>query len=353
MRIGSTAFAILLSLIPVSVYAAEDAALLRRVMSDYSPPKAIDRTLPRYPDSMARHGYEGWVMLRHTIRADGSVTDLEVLEASNGDFTDPAVETARQWRYEPATLAGRPVEVQNQITYLTFFIKNSGERTVSSHAIREGLKAGDEALRGNRLDETGREIEKLYKAARTLNDYAYIFQLDADFHLALGLPVDALRLIDRAASETAVDRTFKAARLQEKFRLEARMGLYGDVVATYESLEQTGIPAPAAFTKAVAQMKALAASGDRMSITMNFDADCPETISCAEGAGYASYLPMRRTLTLARLDGPLIEVLARCEMMTLELDGTPGAVWFLDPAWGRCRVVMKGDRTTTVMLEES
>jgi protein TonB len=65
---------------------------------------------PDYPGAMIRLNEEGKVTVRVTIGADGRVTDIERLSASNDAFWVVTERHARKaWRFRPATRDGVPV----------------------------------------------------------------------------------------------------------------------------------------------------------------------------------------------------------------------------------------------------
>ena len=78
------------------------------------------KTEPEYPELARVARLEGNVILQAIIHSDGSVGDIEVLRTNrpNMGFEDSAVEAVKQWRYQPATQNGRPVEV-----YFTVFVE--------------------------------------------------------------------------------------------------------------------------------------------------------------------------------------------------------------------------------------
>ena len=66
---------------------------------------------PSFPAIARRNGWEGRVLLRLFINAEGAVTRVEVVRSSGHEVLDAeAVATLRTWRGTPATLNGRPVE---------------------------------------------------------------------------------------------------------------------------------------------------------------------------------------------------------------------------------------------------
>lgn len=65
---------------------------------------------PPYPMIARRNGYQGRVVVRLAVAADGRTTGAEVLESSGYDVLDQsAVETLKAWKLEPALTGGRPV----------------------------------------------------------------------------------------------------------------------------------------------------------------------------------------------------------------------------------------------------
>jgi protein TonB len=69
--------------------------------------RPIDRPLPRYPIPEAEAGVEGWVVLSFVVKPDGTVREA-IIEDSSGRkaFEKSAVNSVKEWRYEPATMNG-------------------------------------------------------------------------------------------------------------------------------------------------------------------------------------------------------------------------------------------------------
>lgn len=78
-------------------------------------PKPVVRVQPRYPINAVEDRIEGMVRLRFNVEADGSTSDIKVIDAQpEGVFGKEAVRALAQWRYEPAAdpSANRGVQVQ-------------------------------------------------------------------------------------------------------------------------------------------------------------------------------------------------------------------------------------------------
>ena len=85
-----------------------------RVGGQVQSKKIISQPRPRYPQEAKDRRIQGTVRMQAVISTDGRVAELTVL---SGDtiLAVAATEAARQWRYQPTLLNGRPVEVVTTI----------------------------------------------------------------------------------------------------------------------------------------------------------------------------------------------------------------------------------------------
>jgi len=94
--------------------AAREGPVLAGVGGVTNPVRIEDSYVrPHYPPLARVARIEGEVILRAVILASGTVTSPEVLRCTRPGFGFEleAVEAVSKWRYEPATQAGRPVDV--------------------------------------------------------------------------------------------------------------------------------------------------------------------------------------------------------------------------------------------------
>lgn len=82
------------------------------------PASAIERVSPVYPLLAQSHGVAGDVILEATISQTGAVRKVAIVSGPTS-LTNAAVSAVRHWRFSPAILNGKPVEVQQRIT-ITF-----------------------------------------------------------------------------------------------------------------------------------------------------------------------------------------------------------------------------------------
>jgi len=87
----------------------------------------IVRIEPRYPVQAARDGLQGWVRLRFSIMEDGSVDEVEVIEAEpRRVFDREAIRALRRWKYSPKIVDGKPIKQTGQQVQLDFTLDMAG-----------------------------------------------------------------------------------------------------------------------------------------------------------------------------------------------------------------------------------
>jgi TonB family protein len=78
-------------------------------------PKLIFQPKPEYPESAKSQGIEGTVILRAVIGTNGQILSLAPKSGPDPVLIKAAIDSVRQWRYQPTLLNGSPVEVVTTI----------------------------------------------------------------------------------------------------------------------------------------------------------------------------------------------------------------------------------------------
>ena len=86
------------------------------VTGDVKKPVKISDVQPQYTEIARKARIQGVVILQTIIDKNGNITDVKVLKNLPMGLGDAAVSAVRQWRYEPATLNGKPVAVYFNLT---------------------------------------------------------------------------------------------------------------------------------------------------------------------------------------------------------------------------------------------
>jgi TonB family protein len=79
--------------------------------------RVTNKPEPFYTDAARQRGTEGRVVLRCMFAGDGTVKHLLIVEALPNGMTERALEAARQIKFIPATLDGKPVSMFIQLEY--------------------------------------------------------------------------------------------------------------------------------------------------------------------------------------------------------------------------------------------
>jgi TonB family protein len=80
--------------------------------SDLSQPMATRTVDPAYPMQLMRENVAGTVILYAVIHADGSVGNVRILRGVDPRLDHFASEAIAQWKFDPATKNGSPVDVE-------------------------------------------------------------------------------------------------------------------------------------------------------------------------------------------------------------------------------------------------
>ncbi|HKB71527.1 MAG TPA: TonB family protein [Thermoanaerobaculia bacterium] len=105
----------------VAVTAREPAAVSKKVGTwsvgaDIQPPHLVHRVEPVYPETLKNQKKTGLVVIQATVTDEGAVSRASVVRHSDPGLDQAALAAVRQWRYEPAMLDGKPVNVYITIT---------------------------------------------------------------------------------------------------------------------------------------------------------------------------------------------------------------------------------------------
>jgi len=87
-----------------------------------APPRVLTQVKPTYTNEALERRIQGTVALELVVRADGHPTDILVIRSLDAGLDLQAIIAAREWRFEPGRLAGKPVDVQ-VVVMMDFWIR--------------------------------------------------------------------------------------------------------------------------------------------------------------------------------------------------------------------------------------
>lgn len=86
------------------------------VGGDVTRPEKLSGPTPQYTEMARRAGIEGVVIVEAIIDTSGRVTNVRVIKPLPMGLDQSAAEAVSQWRFRPATLNGKPVDVYYSLT---------------------------------------------------------------------------------------------------------------------------------------------------------------------------------------------------------------------------------------------
>jgi TonB family protein len=84
--------------------------------SEAIPPMLISRTAPKYPPEARKARAGGIVIVEVIIDKTGRVVAARILKALPFGLSEAAVEAVKQWRFKPATVRGKAIDVFFNLT---------------------------------------------------------------------------------------------------------------------------------------------------------------------------------------------------------------------------------------------
>jgi TonB family protein len=106
-----------LCIVLIQVYLAACAGGGQQPCDDPVPAKLVNSVSPRFSDEFWKKHRDGFVKLVVLVERDGSVTFMRVESSGGRAYEQPVVEAVKQWRYTPATCAGKAVQMELTIDF--------------------------------------------------------------------------------------------------------------------------------------------------------------------------------------------------------------------------------------------
>ena len=314
-------------------------------------PRPVEQPPPVYPRYEEERGRQGWVQLGFVVTKSGEVID-PIVEDSSGSsrFEKAALDAARRWRFEPATLEGEPVEQSRARIMIRFTLdpKSLGatSRFHRRHAeISRLLEEGEIERARELIAETGEGRLNLYEVARLWMLKAILAGEEGDEAAQLA----ALKRATAADGAWIEDELYPGL-LQAILALQIRRGDYGTALETYDHYvaaagNDEGL---GRLREVVGQIRA-AADGDA---PMLIDAAIGETPACADCSSSWHYRPLRRAFSIEDVSGKAERLEIRCDWHRYSDTVREGVTWNIPASWGDCRVIVTGDKGTRFSFYE-
>ena len=106
-------------------------------------PRPLSTVNPSYPEKAREKRKEGIVTLGLTVNKDGSVSGVHVVKGVDNDIDQAAVEAVSQWKFDPGTYQGNPVDVELTVT-VNFRLGNNPQQAAPTEKLQEQKQAADD-----------------------------------------------------------------------------------------------------------------------------------------------------------------------------------------------------------------
>ncbi len=97
--------------VPVQAPPPDADREVNRPGGNVTTPKLVRETKPQYTRRAMEEKVQGEVLMECVVKADGTVGDKKVIKSLHPDLDQAALDAAAQWRFEPGTRDGKPVNV--------------------------------------------------------------------------------------------------------------------------------------------------------------------------------------------------------------------------------------------------
>jgi TonB family protein len=321
----------------------------------FTEPKVVQRVRSVYPKEEDRNWSEGWVGLVVTIKADGSISEVAVEEALGAEaLIKRAMKEVKGWRYEPATLNGKPVETYG--TYLLYVYAFPGKDRVTVHSsVVKKFRNAQDLMQERKFAEAVTVLEKAFDRPATHYEQAMVSSLMAEAYLQLKNRRQALIKVRHATFEDGKyinDEMIRPA-LRMRVVLAAQEGDFLDSLCTYSRLKLIGLTgeketdtSPADQVEKVVKI-----------VTDALNNPTPLTMPAEifpDPSGVASWnrSVLRRKFAFEAITGTVDRFRLVCMTVQMEEKIDPAMEWSIPPEAGYCRIFVYGTPGSTFKFVE-
>jgi TonB family protein len=317
--------------------------------------KPIERKLRPFPSSEADAGIEGWVEVSYVIKPDGTVGET-IIENSSGRkaFERATIRSIKNWRYEPATMNGEPIEQCHTRVRIMFTLEEGPHwNRGAKKSVKNHYKRAQQLLKNGKLDETQTKIDEIatrfttnhYERSRLSILRSMLQEKQGDMKAKL----ESLQVAAPTDGEFLEPEVY-AMVLLNIFDLQIRFQQYADALKTFEKLEQLDIDSEteAKLKQVVDRIDEIRTSDQILAI----EGEIGEAREENNGEGTWFHTLFRHTAGIEAVSGSLERVELRCDWRRVKAKPEKGRAWRIPPDWGDCSIYVFGEPGSTFQLLE-
>ncbi|MFV3128612.1 energy transducer TonB [Niveispirillum sp. KHB5.9] len=303
-----------------------------------------------YPMAEQVSGTEGWIDLRFTVTADGKVQDLVINnQMGRGDFGKHTVEWMSKCEFTPARRDGKPVEARN-VFHRVFFYLEKRNKGASLELVRR-LRAVDDLLEQGQPEQAMSDLSEISDDSKYLYEMVHVMARRAQAMAVMNKPDIALLYLRQLHNSESHQPPREQAWVRRlALRLALVQGFYLEAKGIAEQIKDLGEKdGDDRLIKELDSLSALAASKVAIAVSGRVPAECQPEI-CSPERPVWRYRPIRRTISLANVQGELDSVEAQCDARTFRAKADGGVTWTIPASWGECTIEVSGKPGSTFSL---
>jgi hypothetical protein len=333
-----------------------------------------DQAAPEAPTNRFGMPLQGWVVARYAVLADGTTSDVRVIDKMPASLSAATVQKAiESWRFAPATSDGMPIAWYNNENAILFDAptppaqqgdapppaqQQSGRRPAIStgRSLPTGGRGGaptapgqprpefvagyreveDMLAAGELQDALERSDELVSREANRVSEISVGLVQNARVHFTAGDLHEAYAAITRVTNPDlpVLDPTELPVALQYRNTIELRLG---NVVAALETYQRRQAAGP------VPESDVMASNAERIEERLQ----STEVAIGVKGKildATWSHTPLRRTFAVGDVEGELRTLRFECDRRAGELEFSDQSEYTLPENFGECLVTLEGRR---------
>jgi hypothetical protein len=302
-----------------------------------------------------RDHQEGWVDVRFTVKADGTVADAVAGStfAALGERVTTALSVVGRCRFIPGTLNGVPADSLNQ-DQRVFFRMSPVEKATDIELVKR-FKDVRDYMEAGAFQQAAAALDRIEGQSTNLYEISQLLSRRAALAVSRGEPVIGLMYLRLIAANTDYLNEEEAqAMLRLRLQLELDQGLPADAAKTATQIGNLGSRSgDAALQGRLAGLQKTVSANPAFSVQGTIARNCPSSL-CIGGQVEWLYRPLNRTISLANIQGSLEKMTAWCQGKTYQAKAEAGVTWTIPASWGECTVAVAGQPGTTFqMIDET
>jgi Gram-negative bacterial TonB protein C-terminal len=346
------------------------------------PPMPQDQAEPQAPTNRFGIPEQGWVVARYTVQADGTTSEVRVIDKMPAALSTETVEDAiASWRFAPATSDGTPIAWYNNEAAILFepptmparpggAAPPASEGTTGTAGRRQAIGTGRSLDSGSRGGSRGgppaapgqpspafvagyREVEEMRAAgeledalkrsdelvnreANRLSEMSVGLVQNARVHLEAGDLHEAYAAITRVTNPNLPVLAPTELPVALQYRNTIELGL-GDVVGALETYRRRQAAGP------VPDSDIMAANAEAIEERLQ-STDVAIGVKGKILDETWSHTPLRRTFAVGDVEGDLDKLRFECDRREGELEFSDQSEYTLPENFGECLVTLEGRR---------